>query len=201
MSISIDAIELDRLADYANVPMVCDVKSIFAIDEIDGDEGGFSLLEEPVRAPYRKDYDASSEGGPLTWPRRFDLSHWKLWVAHDQSQIVGGAAVVWNSADFEILEGRNDLALLWDIRVRPTNQRNGVGAALFREAARWAKSNGCHVLKIETQNVNVAACRFYAKMGCVLSQIDRAAYRHCPEIADEVKLIWTLDLSTMDLPN
>jgi len=31
-------------------------------------------------------------------------------------------------------------------------------------------------------------------MGCFLGQIDRLAYRHCPVAADEVMLLWYLDL-------
>ena len=96
----------------------------------------------------------------------------------------------------DILDGRSDSAALWDIRVRPTYQRHGIATALFRVASRWAKSGGCSLLEIETQNVNVAACRFYAKMGCVLDRIDRLAYRQCREIADDVMLVWRLDLSS-----
>jgi streptothricin acetyltransferase len=76
-----------------------------------------------------------------------------------------------------------------------SNRLQGIGRDLFQEAARWAKFNGCTFLKIETQNVNVGACRFYAKMGCFLGGIDRFAYRHRPDIASEIMLSWYLDLS------
>jgi ribosomal protein S18 acetylase RimI-like enzyme len=61
------------------------------------------------------------------------------------------------------------------------------GSALFRAAEGWAGARGCGWLKIETQNVNAAACRFYRKMGCALGGIDRFAY---PELPDEVQLLW-----------
>ncbi len=35
--------------------------------------------------------------------------------------------------------------------------------------------------------INVPACRFYAKQGCVLGAIDRYAY---PDHPDEVQLLW-----------
>jgi hypothetical protein len=41
-------------------------------------------------------------------------------------------------------------------------------------------------LKIEPQNVNVQACRFYQNMGCTLGAIDRFAY---PGQAGEVQLL------------
>ena len=195
MSFSIEAIDENRLAEYARVPLVCDVTSLFDIDEINGGSGDLGLRERAVTVPYIKDYDACRDGGPLNWPARFNISRWGLWIAREHGEVVGGTAVAWNVSDLEMLEGRDDLAVLWDIRVQATSRRQGMGTALFMQAAHWAKSKGCSLLKIETQNVNVGACRFYAKMGCVLSGIDREAYRHCPEVAHEIQLMWHLDLS------
>ena len=108
--------------------------------------------------------------------------------------VIGGAAVACDNPSVQMLGRRRELAVLWDIRVRETSRRHGVGAALFREAARWAKSKGYKLLEIETQNVNVAACRFYAAMGCMLGRIDSLAYVQSPELADEIMLVWSLDL-------
>jgi len=55
--------------------------------------------------------------------------------------------------------------VLWDIRVSAAERGTGIGSALFRAAEDWARARGCGWLKIETQNVNAAACRFYQKMG------------------------------------
>jgi GNAT superfamily N-acetyltransferase len=107
---------------------------------------------------------------------------------------VGGAAVAYDTPDIELLDGGTDIAVLWDIRVRAASRRLGIGAALFQTAAAWAKSKRCRLLKIETQNVNVPACRFYSMMGCVLRRIDRSAYRHCAELASEVMLVWHFEL-------
>ena len=65
------------------------------------------------------------------------------------------------------------------------------GRALFEAATRGARQRGCRLLLIETQNVNVPACRFYAAQGCTLGAIDRFAYADLP---DETQLIWTLPL-------
>ena len=90
-----------------------------------------------------------------------------------------------------MLEGRSDLAVLWDIRVLPENRRRGVGAALFGAAEAWALARHCRQLKVETQNVNVAACRFYAHRGCVLRAAHDGVY---PEWPDEAQLLWYKDL-------
>ena len=49
-------------------------------------------------------------------------------------------------------------------------------------------------LLIKTQNVNVPACRLYAKAGCELSEVRRFGYENCPEVAREAMLIWRLRL-------
>jgi hypothetical protein len=52
-------------------------------------------------------------------------------------------------------------------------------------------------LTIETQNTNVAACRFYAARGAELRGIVHHAYAAEAEpIASEVQLQWWLDLDT-----
>ena len=196
MSLSIEAIGPERLAEYASVPSVIEVKSLFAVDESDCGVGRLEFHEQSIPVSYRKDYDSYGQGGPLEWPRRFDVSRWGFFLASDSGETIGGAAVAQSTDGMDILDGRSDSAALWDIRVRPTYQRHGIATALFRVASRWAKSGGCSLLEIETQNVNVAACRFYAKMGCVLDRIDRLAYRQCREIADDVMLVWRLDLSS-----
>lgn len=51
---------------------------------------------------------------------------------------------------------------------------------------------GCFELKIETQNTNVAACKFYERQGCELRNINRAAY---PDLPNEVQMLWYKKLS------
>jgi hypothetical protein len=45
---------------------------------------------------------------------------------------------------------------------------------------------------VETQNVNVGACRFYVAQGCSLGSAHRYAYENHP---DEVQLLWYKDLA------
>jgi hypothetical protein len=42
-------------------------------------------------------------------------------------------------------------------------------------------------LKVETQNVNAGACRFYQRMGCELRATDPLAY---PSLPHEVQFLW-----------
>ena len=62
---------------------------------------------------------------------------------------------------------------------------------LFQAAEVWARRRECRMLKVETQNINVPACRFYVRMGCELSAIRRDAYSILPE---ETQLLWAKEL-------
>jgi len=146
---------------------------------------GFELRERRRDPIFRKDYDSIEN--PLEWPKRFDVSNWSLIGAFDVTGRVGGAICAFDTPDIDMLEGRSDLAAMWDLRVSPAAQRRGVGSALFRAVEAWASAKHCKEVKVETQNVNVAACRFYAKQGCQLRQVNYHAY---PDLPDEVQLIW-----------
>jgi GNAT superfamily N-acetyltransferase len=82
--------------------------------------------------------------------------------------------------------------MLWDIRVRPEFRRKGVGRRLIEFAEDHARGRGIRRMTVETQNVNVAACRFYARAGYALGAIDQFAYAGLPE---EVRLIWFKELA------
>ena len=192
MRIEVSEEPFAALEDYASVPIAFEVGSVLDVADAGDGRGGFVLTERTLAVPYVKDYDASGAESPLRWPERFDVSNWGLFAARAEGRRVGGAAVAFDTAGVEMLEGRRDLAVLWDIRVAPEARGRGVGRALFRAAEMWARARGCLRLKIETQNVNVAACRFYARQGCVLTTIDRNAY---PELPDEIQLLWYKNLS------
>ena len=182
--ITVDEEPAAALAEYARVPIAFEVRSIYDVAAVDG---GFALAERTLAAPYVKDYDALGDGGPAEWPKHFDLARWGFLAARLDGRRVGGAAVAFDTPGVEMLEGRRDLAVLWDLRVAPGARGGGVGAALFRAAERWARGRGCRELKVETQNVNVAACHFYARHGCVLAEANRHEYATLPH---EIQMIW-----------
>jgi GNAT superfamily N-acetyltransferase len=179
------------LERYATIPIAFKVASRFVVRPMEGGLGGLELLEEEVAYPSIKDYDALENEGPSHWCDTFDLSHWIAFTAEESGNLVGCALVAWNTPGVDMLEGRNDLAILWDLRVHPDYRGHGVGQLLFSAATAWAKERECRWLRIETQNINVPACRFYARQGCKLRSIHQGAY---PELPDEVQLLWELAL-------
>ncbi len=187
-------LQLDELRLYAEVPATFEVTSRLAITLVEGGLGGITLREEPVRAPYTKDYDAYEEGGPERWPERFDMRSWGLFLSLEDDRVVGGAARAFDAPDLNMLEGRRDLAVLWDLRVHPDVRGRGIGTELLEHATRWSHKRGCQELKIETQNVNVPACRLYAKLGCRLGSINRYGYAQDSALSHEAMLVWYRDL-------
>jgi ribosomal protein S18 acetylase RimI-like enzyme len=182
-----ETVTRDTLTEYATIPIAFVVDRILEVTPADGGMGGLAFAEAAVAAPYAKDYDAIKGEGPARWADHFDTSNWALMCARKDGTRAGGAVIAWSTPGVHMLEGRDDIAVLWDIRVAPAQRGAGVGSALFRASESWARARGCDWLKIETQNINIAACRFYRKMGCALRAIDRFAY---PELPDEVQLLW-----------
>jgi GNAT superfamily N-acetyltransferase len=183
----------ETLAEYARIPIAFEVRSVLDVTAHASGLGGLLLPERLLDRPYVKDYDALDSGSPINWAARFDLSRWGFFVARVDGTRVGGAAVAFDTPGVGMLEGRRDVASLWDIRVAPEIRGRGVGGALFHAAEAWAGARGCVRLNVETQNINVPACRFYARQGCELGAMRRFAYVGLP---DEVQLVWVMTAST-----
>lgn len=181
------------LDQYAQVPMAFESDVILEVSPVEGGLGGLTLTERRLETPFKKDYDAVEGEGPRSWAQHFDLTNWGFLVARKKGALIGGAAVAFNTQGVHMLEGRQDLAVLWDIRVAPEHQGLGIGHRLFKAAEAWAISRQCRTLKIETQNNNVPACSFYRRQGCELGAINRFAY---PLFPDESQLLWYKNLFT-----
>src|SRR5690242_439011 len=117
MSIEIREEPMTALVEHARLAIAFDVRSVFEVVVQDGGLGGLALVERPVE-PWTKDYDVDGES-PASWPARFDVSAWGLVSAWDGAARVGGAVIAFDTPRLHMLEGRRDLAVLWDLRVAP----------------------------------------------------------------------------------
>jgi GNAT superfamily N-acetyltransferase len=188
----VSEVPLSALADYARVSPAFLVERVLDVVDDPLRLGHFVISERSIAAPFIKDYDATAPGGPLAWPHRFDLSAWTLFAARVDGRPVGWAAVAFDAADLIVSPGTGRPAVLWDIRVAAASRDRGVGSALFRSVVALATLKGCQELLVETQNINVSACRFYQRQGCELRAVNSGAY---PEYPDETQLIWVLPLA------
>ena len=192
MAITVHEIGRDMYAQYAQIDASFEVASVLNVVPKDGGLAGLEFVEEAVARPYRKEAD-SPEDSPLSWPPLDEPGEFAAFLAMDDGLAVGGAAVVVNPTGAFLFERRDALAGLWDIRVCPEHRRRGVAFRLLLHAAQWASERRCAQLRIECQNVNVAACRFYARH-CTLGGVERYGYAACADVAHEVMLLWYRDL-------
>lgn len=83
----------------------------------------------------------------------------------------------------------NGYALIEDIAVSKEYRKSGVGTALLNKAIEWAKENNFCGLMLETQDINVSACHFYAKNQFVIGGVDTMLYSNF-STANEMAIFW-----------
>jgi len=176
-----------RLAEYAQVPIG------FTVAERFDDQALAALIYDAtvqavaVSPTYWKDYDSYPGGHPSAWTRQFELSRWSILAAYDRAHRVGGAVVIVDDPQIDLLRDYPACALLWDVRVAPDARHQGVGSALLEAAEQRARERGARRLRVETQDVNVPACRLYHAQGFRLERATPGAYAELP---NEVQLLW-----------
>ena len=116
-------------------------------------------------------------------------------MAFDGDKPVGGVTAVSRTKEIDMLDSRDDLCVLWDIRVDDAYKGMGIGTKLFNMVVDWSKVNGLKQIKIETQTNNVPACKFYAKQGAILREYNEYACVNFHDVREhEIEVIWYLDL-------
>ena len=99
---------VDRLSDYADIPISFDVDSVLLVEVIDRGLGGIRLVKEPVRSPYTKEYDREPSEGErvIDWPTRFDTRNWGFFLANEAGRKVGAATVAFDTSGVHVLKRR-----------------------------------------------------------------------------------------------
>jgi GNAT superfamily N-acetyltransferase len=182
---SIKQISSKDMEDYSKIPISFEVKSILHVSHINQGLGGIQLIEQNCTT-YVKNYDEIDEVHPLNWSKFFNLEEWGIFVIHYNDIYIGGATVT------PPMSKDKKVAVLWDLRIHPDFRGQGLGKDLLKVVYNWVNSNNYSRLIVETQNINVSACKFYSKMGFILGTIDINGYYNS-EVAHETKLLWYLD--------
>lgn len=106
-------------------------------------------------------------------------------LAYMDSQVAG---------EIVLRKNWNKYALVEWIGVDRKFRRKGIGRALISQAQRWAKGKKLPGIMLETQDINVVACRFYESCGFVLKGFDTGLYAANDRFRDEIALFWYLDV-------
>jgi GNAT superfamily N-acetyltransferase len=187
MSLTIVEESPHRLARYAEVPIGFTVAKVFGDKAVAALARGEPAAPTALATPYWKDYDEYRYNDPTKWPARFDTSRWTILGAYRGTERVGGAVIIVDDPKIDLLRDCSACALLWDLRVGPNVRGQGIGSALLRAAESAASQRGARAVRVETQQVNVPACRLYRRHGFRLERVTRGAYADLPS---EVQLLW-----------
>lgn len=128
-------------------------------------------------APYRKAYGFDAEAFASVGPDQL------LVVAKIDGQVRGYLLAS---------EGWNRYGVVDDFAIDRPVRGSDLAAQLMDHAVIWAKARGLPGLRLETQNNNVAACRFYRRYGFELGGFDRYLYSALKQPREEVALFWYL---------
>ena len=176
---------------YDKVSMIVNVCTEYKIKRIDNGRGGL-VFEEISVEPYIKDLSVYNR--VMEFKNKFNITNWRFYMAFDGNTPVGAMTIVGKTDGLNMLYGREDACVLWDIRIADAYKHNGIGQKLLDMGVSNAKKDGYQQMIIECQNNNVPACKFYQKQGAVLSKIDMYAYYLEPEVRNEIQFIWYLDI-------
>jgi len=178
---------IEDLKAYSKIPIAFEVRECVDLE---------ALLTGTIKAiplePRWKDYDEIEDERPDQMPRRFDMARWAIFLAQEGGEYVGGMIIACPNP-IDAYAHEPDTAAIVDVRVAPDWREKGIGQALWFAAEDWARLNGVRQLMVETQDINVEACRFYQRMGCKILTIDPAGY---DPALNEVQLIWAKRLGT-----
>lgn len=152
-----------------------EVRSVF-IEPFDGSD----LIESTLAVPYEKIYD-------------FDATSLKEHIGNAEA-----ALFVVDDLDFRprgyiaVSHFWNGYASIDDLAVDQGLRRLGAAKLLMNAAANWAQQEGLAGLRLETQNNNVAACKFYKQYGFILGGYDQYLYSGIQTEGTETALFWYL---------
>lgn len=131
----------------------------------------------PVEPRVKKRYPA--EGRDLSL--YFDQPERAIFLAYLDGTIAGQIILRKNWNAYGYIE---------DITVDSAFRRQGIGRQLLAQAVDWARERALPGLMLETQDVNVAACRLYSACGFSLGGFDRNLYTGLDPNSSEIALYW-----------
>ncbi|WP_155589955.1 GNAT family N-acetyltransferase [Lysinibacillus cavernae] len=135
----------------------------------------WSYAEEIFSEPYFKKYDDDE----------IDLSY----IEEDEKAVFFYYVENNCVGHIKMCTNWNGYALIENIAVAKDYRKNGVGTALLNKAMEWARERDCCGLMLETQDINVSACYFYAKNHFVIGAVDTMLYSNF-QTANEKAIFW-----------
>ncbi|OKP88163.1 streptothricin acetyltransferase [Paenibacillus helianthi] len=166
---------------------LADIDDSFIVDSVlvlsfSGNQFNYTVKDIPS---YEKSYTAevSEEADAADGSTELIHPDQVTYLAFAENQIVGRIVLKKNW---------NHYALIEMIQVDKAFRRHGVGRQLMEQARHWALEQELPGIMLETQSINVSACRFYESIGFVIGGFDKYVYRGIPKACEEVAVYWYL---------
>ena len=177
MQITIREIDQDSLQDVNKCDATFTVHSKLVLYAANGVISYSVVSVEPYPKKYifeEKDYPSYIANPNKT-----------IYFAYIDSQLAG---------QIDVSKHWNAYAWINDFFVDVHFRSHGVGRAMMQKAVDWAKIRNLPGIMLETQDVNVQACRFYENFGFKLYGFDTHLYKGLNPATDEIALYWYLIL-------
>ncbi len=180
--ITLRELQAEDIPNLSQIRPTYKSKSILHIERSgEGLEVGWHLTEQPLEIPFDKgsryDFDEFMQDAIAERFARPDDSYQR--VAEYRGKLIG-------FVDVE-LQDWNNTATLWNLMIDLDYRGQGLGRRLWHRAVDFARQCEVRAILIETQNTNVAACKFYARMGCQLCGVHESYY---DDGGGEAALFW-----------
>ncbi|KAB2460223.1 streptothricin N-acetyltransferase SatA [Bacillus sp. CH126_4D] len=178
MSLLIRALETNDLDNFPEIDdsFIVNARLILSLSKVN------RRIEYTVEdAPsYEKSY-LQNDNEELAYNEYINKPNQIIYIALLHNQIIG----------FIVLKKNwNHYAYIEEITVDKKHRTLGVGKRLIGQAKQWAKEGNMPGIMLETQNNNVAACKFYEKCGFVIGGFDFLIYKGLDMTSDEVAIYW-----------
>jgi len=145
------------------------------------ENGMWSYVEEIYSNSYEKKYD-DEDTAHYDYQKYVNNNDYAIYFYYYDNKCVGQIILHSNWNRYAFIE---DISVLGDYRGK------GIGHALINTAIEWAKQNNLCGLMLETQDVNLLACRFYSKLGMKIGAVDNMLYANFPTY-NERAIFWYL---------
>jgi GNAT superfamily N-acetyltransferase len=143
-------------------------------------DGKWTWKEELFDIPYEKQYPV-------------DELDYRIYIGNPNKTIFLAYADNQCAGQIRLRRNWNKFCCIEDIAVARQYRRMGLGTRLIDAAVQWAKDGGMPGLMLETQDINLAACRFYQRCGFILGGVDTMLYRNFPNCKEKA-LFWYIIL-------
>jgi streptothricin acetyltransferase len=144
-----------------------------------------------------KPYDHLSKGTEIITTRTTPKLKTYVYDEEDFTNLDDLSAVIFTvNRDGQVLgyahagKSWNNFVTLNDLALDKSIRGQGHGKRLLDAVVTWARQLGVAGVRLETQNNNVPACRFYKRYGFMFGGYDESLYKGIPEHRDETAFFW-----------